>query len=92
MAHLVRVPHERVPKATLQALLEEYASRDGTDYGERETPLATRVAQLQRCLVEGSIALLYDTGSESWDLLPAPIARDMLRGSDGAGVEVGPGD
>ncbi|MCB1699151.1 MAG: YheU family protein, partial [Halioglobus sp.] len=39
MANFVAVPVERLQPDVLQALLEEFASRDGTDYGERELSL-----------------------------------------------------
>ena len=79
----VRVPTERLAPDTLEALLEEFASRDGTDYGERETPLNVRVAQLRTQMEHGDIALLYDLDSESWDLLPDDTARDLLGEADG---------
>ena len=79
MASFVRVPVDRVAGDTLDALLEEYASRDGTDYGERETPLAERVYQLRDQLARGDSALLYDLDSENFDLVRADTARDLLR-------------
>ena len=78
MAELVRVPPERLAPDTLASLLEEFASRDGTDYGERETPLEARVSTLRGQLASGSIALVFDVDSESWDLLPADDARRLL--------------
>ena len=60
----------RLSGESLQGLLEEFASRDGTDYGERETPLEERVAQLRRRLDDGELKLLFDLASETWDLLP----------------------
>ena len=83
MADFVEVPIDRVPADSLAGLLEEYASRDGTDYGERETPLAQRVAQLHTRLAAGELRLLYDAASEQWDILPVDKARQLL----GAGPE-----
>ncbi len=81
MASFLRIPPERVPPETLAALLEEYASRDGTDYGEREVPLAEKREALSRQLAAGDLALLFDTDSESWDLVPRDRARDLLGAS-----------
>lgn len=78
MAQFVAIPLERVPAETLNALLEEYASRDGTDYGERETPLETRVGSLLGDLRSGRLQLLFDLDSEQWDLLSADDARHLL--------------
>ena len=70
MAELVRVPLERVDAEVLNSMLEDYASRDGTDYGARERELGEKVANLQAQLRAGSLAIVYDLASEQWDLLP----------------------
>jgi len=80
VAQLVDVPPSRVPEDSLRGLLEEFASRDGTDYGASETPLDERVRQLRRRLNAGEVALLFDVDSETWDLLPRDDARRMLEG------------
>ncbi|MEM1191658.1 MAG: YheU family protein [Pseudomonadota bacterium] len=78
MAELVRVPITRLAPGTLQGLLEEFASRDGTDYGERETPLEDRVSALREGLSGGEVELIYDIASESWDLLSRDRALELL--------------
>jgi uncharacterized protein YheU (UPF0270 family) len=70
MAEMVRVPLERVDAGVLNSMLEDYASRDGTDYGVRELELGEKVASLQAQLRNGSLAIVYDLASEQWDLLP----------------------
>ena len=82
------MPPERVPEASLKALLEEVASRDGTDYGARETPLSARVNQLRDGLCRGSLALLFDADSQTWDVLSADNAR-LLLGDEGAASREG---
>ncbi|MEE4278070.1 MAG: YheU family protein [Halieaceae bacterium] len=80
MAELVEVPTSRLSADSLQGLLEEFASRDGTDYGERETPLDERVSQLRAGLERGELQLLFDLSSETWDLLPRDRAGEFLGG------------
>ena len=70
MAELVLVPLERVDAGVLNSMLEDYASRDGTDYGARELELGEKVANLRAQLGDGSLAIVYDLASEQWDLLP----------------------
>lgn len=77
MADFVTVPVSRLDAATLDNLLEEFASRDGTDYGLRESTLQERVMQLRARLASGEAALLFDSDSDSWDILPAPQARNL---------------
>ena len=45
MPEYVEVPPERLAAEVLQALFEEYVSRDGTDYGETELALQDKVAR-----------------------------------------------
>ena len=80
MAEFVMVPQERLQQDVLNALLEEYASRDGTDYGERESTLASKVGQLRQQLRSGDLQLLYDADSEQWDLVPRAQAELLLNG------------
>ena len=73
------VPLQRLQPESLQALLEEFASRDGTDYGERDFTLEQKVAQLAARLHAGELQILYDADSEQWDLLPRDQAELLLQ-------------
>ena len=55
---------------TLQAVLEDYVNREGTDYGEREFTLAEKVAQLRTQLRRAEVFIAYDPASETVTLLP----------------------
>ncbi len=78
MAQFVQVPTQRLQAEVLEALLEEFASRDGTDYGFEETPLHTRVQSLLRKINAGDLLLLFEQDSEEWDLLPRDEAELLL--------------
>ncbi|MFT4615437.1 MAG: hypothetical protein ACI9NT_002591 [Bacteroidia bacterium] len=78
MPQFIRLPPERLAADSFQGLLEEYASRDGTDYGEQEQSLSAKVGQLQLQLENGLLWLLYDTEADTWDLLPADQAKPLL--------------
>ena len=78
MANFVAVPIDRLAVETLLALLEEFASRDGTDYGEKEVPLEQKVADLRTQLDSGDIRLIYDADSEQWDLVDSASATELL--------------
>jgi uncharacterized protein YheU (UPF0270 family) len=64
------IPHNQLAPDTLQALIEEFINREGTDYGEHEIPIKTKVSQIMRQLDEGSIVISYDAHSETCTLLP----------------------
>lgn len=70
------IPHDQLAPATLQALIEEFINREGTDYGEHEIPTKTKVSQIMRQLDEGSIIITYDEHSETCTLLPRWQASD----------------
>ncbi len=69
MAQIIEIPHRRLPGDVLRALLEDYASRDGTDYGEVEHSLDDKVGELKRQVDRGELLVLYDADSEQWDLV-----------------------
>ncbi|MFI2810395.1 YheU family protein [Microbulbifer sp. YPW16] len=68
------IPHQQLDPGTLQNLLEEYATRDGTDYGEREVSLEDKVASLRRQLVSGDVVIWFEPGDESVNLV---LAQDL---------------
>ncbi|MDF1820818.1 MAG: YheU family protein [Alcanivoracaceae bacterium] len=59
------VPAEAIPADTLENLIEEFVTRDGTDYGEQEVPLQTRVEQVRRQLVSGDAVVWFDATTET---------------------------
>lgn len=78
MAAFLEIPPWRLQAETLNGLLEELASRDGTDYGEHECSLADKVATLQDQLLRGELRLLFDQDSATWDLCPRDEAASLL--------------
>jgi uncharacterized protein YheU (UPF0270 family) len=78
MTQFVEVPHQRLQADILQALLEEYASRDGTDYGECELTLEQKVGRLRAQMQRRELLIVFDVDGEQWDLLPRERARELL--------------
>lgn len=64
------IPHDQLQPATLQSLIEEFINREGTDYGEQEISIKTKVSQVIRQLEDGSVVISYDEHSETCTLLP----------------------
>jgi len=63
------IPPERLSAETLSNLLEEFITREGTDYGMEELPLATKLSQLKQQLNEGSIVIWFDSTTQSTQLI-----------------------
>ena len=70
------VPWQNINADTLNHLLEEFASRDGTDYGAYETSLADKEAQLQIQLQQKRIIVVYSELHESVNIVPAEQFTD----------------
>jgi len=68
----IEIPPGQLSAELLQAVMEDYITREGTDYGHREFTLEEKVAQLQGQLQRGQIVIAYDPLSESCSL----IAKD----------------
>jgi uncharacterized protein YheU (UPF0270 family) len=65
------VPWQDINADTLNHLLEEFASRDGTDYGDYEISLADKVNQLKVQLQQKRILVVYSELHESVNIVPA---------------------
>ena len=61
----VEIPVEQLSAAVLRALIEEFVSRDGTDYGAVERSLDEKVADVRRQLDRGEARIVFDPELES---------------------------
>jgi len=59
------VPWQEIPPETLDNLIEEFVTRDGTDYGEQEIGTATKVAQVREQLRRGQASVVFDEATET---------------------------
>lgn len=67
-AELIEVPAAELAPETLQALVESFVLREGTEYGAQEVPLGTKVAQVLRQLQRGEARIVFDPATESVDI------------------------
>lgn len=63
------VPWKELDAHTLQNMIEEYVTRDGTEYGEQETPLETRVQQVRRHLEQGEAVVWFDEYAQTVNIV-----------------------
>ena len=63
------IPHEQLSPDALRGLIEEFITRDGTDYGEQEISLAQKVQQVERQMARGDVVIIFDAATESVSLL-----------------------
>ncbi|MFL5815094.1 MAG: YheU family protein [Bdellovibrionia bacterium] len=62
------IPWQNLDPDTLRALIEEFVTRGGTDYGDKEISLETRVRQVQELLRTGKAKIVFDPETESCDI------------------------
>jgi uncharacterized protein YheU (UPF0270 family) len=74
----VIIPHRQLPAGTLQAMLEEFVTREGNDPAERENPTQAHVEQLIRRLDSGRFVIVYDTDAESFTLMARDQAESLF--------------
>ena len=62
------VPWQQIEPATLENLIREFVLREGTDYGNSEIPLASKVLQIQKQLQSGDAVVVFSELHESVDI------------------------
>ncbi len=71
------IPWQELTPETLDALLEDFATRDGTDYGVEEMSTDHKVLQIRKQLQRGDIVVVFDEASESCNILTKEDARQL---------------
>jgi uncharacterized protein YheU (UPF0270 family) len=57
---IVEVPYTSLHADTLRAVVEEFITRAGTDYGARERTLDEKIADVMRHLQRGEAMVVFD--------------------------------
>ncbi len=66
------IPPDTLPAATLDALIEEFITREGTFVGDGEAPdLSADIARVRRQIIAGAIRISFDPDTETTSLVPA---------------------
>lgn len=72
----IEVPHNQLNPDTLRALVAEFITREGTDYGEVEVDLETKVLQVLRQLKKGEAIIVFDEKSETCNIVPGDELKE----------------
>ena len=67
----VEIPHEQLSAAALAGLIEEFVTRDGTDYGTSERSLSSKVEEVRRLLDRGEARVVFDPGTGTANIVLA---------------------
>ncbi|MEX1197281.1 MAG: YheU family protein [Pseudohongiellaceae bacterium] len=66
----MQIPWQSLSEDALDGVLEEYATREGTEYGWREYSLEEKVGHLRRQLERGEALIDYDPDTGTIHLVP----------------------
>ena len=66
----MEVPYENLSAEALRGVVEEYITREGTDYGSRVYSLDEKVEHVMGQLRRGEVKIFYDQDTETVNLLP----------------------
>lgn len=77
MDQAILIPPASLAQDTLRSLVEEFVSRDGTDYGQEEFTIPEKTEQVLRMVMAGEVVVVYDAASETCNLMTAVDARRL---------------
>jgi uncharacterized protein YheU (UPF0270 family) len=65
----VEIPFDKLSQELLEALIQEFVTREGTDYGEGEHSLSEKVIEVRKLLVQGKAKIVFDPESETCNIV-----------------------
>lgn len=66
----------------LNGLIEEFVSRDGTDYGDKELSLTDKCERLKVILAQGEAKIVFDTKAEQVSIIETVSLPKVLQATD----------
>lgn len=76
----IEIPPEALSAEALRGLVEEFVTRDGTDYGTSERSLADKAREVHRLLARREARIVFDPGSGTANIVVARPARGRRGG------------
>lgn len=65
----VEIPFNLLTDDALKGLIEEFVSREGTDYGQSEHTLDAKSASVRKQLATGRAVIVYDPATECCNIV-----------------------
>ncbi len=67
----VIIPYTQLSAQALAGVVEEFVTRDGTDYGMQELSLESKISNLMRLLKNKKAVIVFDPYSQTCNILPS---------------------
>jgi len=71
------IPFKQLSPDALQGLIEDFVTRNGTDYGDIEVSLETRITQVMRQLKSGDVVIAYNHDEQYCNIITKEDARTL---------------
>lgn len=71
----VVVPWKDLSTDALHGVIDEYVTREGTEYGAQDVPLEAKRAQVRRQLEAGEVVVLFDAKTSTTNIVTADQVR-----------------
>ncbi|MBI5468623.1 MAG: YheU family protein [Deltaproteobacteria bacterium] len=72
----MEIPYDLLSEDALRSLVEEFVTREGTDYGHRDWDLERKVEAVMRQLKYGEAAIVFDEESSTPNIVLKKDLRD----------------
>jgi uncharacterized protein YheU (UPF0270 family) len=66
------IPLEKLSAEALRGVIEEFVTREGTDYGGQMYSIEDKVEQVFRQLQRGEAVIVYDPQAQACSIVPRP--------------------
>jgi uncharacterized protein YheU (UPF0270 family) len=76
-SNLIVIPAEQLSAEALQGVIEEFITREGTDYGEVELTLAEKVGMVREQLRRRLVVVAFDTLTETCTIMTREDAERL---------------
>ena len=87
LGNFIPIPPGQLSSEALQGVIEEFITREGTDYGEVECSLAEKVRQVRELLRTGAARIVFDTRAETCTILSSDeLACEELARAEPGGL------
>ena len=73
----VEISVDMLSPESLRAMIEEFVTRDGTDYGDVESDVEERIAQVMAQLASREASIVFDPDTETTNIV---VTRDLREG------------
>tara|TARA_S200000501_G_scaffold229095_1_gene214865 strand:+ start:686 stop:892 length:207 start_codon:yes stop_codon:yes gene_type:complete len=67
----MEIPHSQLSDKALRAIIEEFVSREGSEYGPIEYSFEDKVDHVIKQLERGEVVVTFDAASGTCNLIPS---------------------